>query len=230
MQVEYPRVAEWFVNSWAGWFYLLAGSIWVLTIVYEFLRWICSIIAESFVSSETKTAQKCPCCGSRHEHDCCCGCFPACRRTCYQCGACTAHCKCVIGETESYLRTTGGTVGGAKMHRKELDGLLGNCEMECAVEIMLQKSEVTKIPFERLWMKRADFQGSDLIGFRLLIDANCFRPGYPNGYFWPNERLIGIMRERLSWAQMPNPPSSEERYFKYRRELAADTMRIIFQR
>src|SRR3990167_9648268 len=100
MPVEYPRLAEWFVNSWAGWVFLLTGAIFVLTIIYEFLRWICSTIAGSFVSGETKTAQKCPCCGSSHEHDCCCGCFPACGRTCYQCGACPAHCELHFGEAE----------------------------------------------------------------------------------------------------------------------------------
>lgn len=120
------------------------------------------------------------------------------------------------------------------MHRKELDGLLGNCEMECAVEVMLQKSERLRISFERLWLRPVDFfhadmattsQQSDLTGFCLLLAAGCVRPGYPNGYFWVDKKLAEIMRERPIWSQMPDPPEFEEMYTTVRQEYADATNR-----
>jgi len=113
------------------------------------------------------------------------------------------------------------------MHRKELDGLLGNYEMECAVEVMLKKSETLGMPFERLWLRPVDFlhgdmatssEQMDLTGFCLLLAAECIRPGYPNGYFWPDNKLIKIMRRRPIWSEMPDPPGFEEMWDKVRGE------------
>ena len=115
------------------------------------------------------------------------------------------------------------------MHRKELDGLLGNCEMECAVEVMLKKSEMLGTSFERLWLRPVDFlhgdmatssEQSDLTGFCLLFAAGCIRPGYPNGYFWVDEKLVKIMRRRAIWSEMPDPPGFEEMYGKVLGEYA----------
>lgn len=104
------------------------------------------------------------------------------------------------------------------MHREELTGLLGNCEMECTVEIMLQKAELLNFPFEKLWVRPDEFTGSDLTGFCLLLAAGCVRPGYPNGYFWVDKELVEIMRERPVWSRMPDPPEFEEMYFSVRHE------------
>lgn len=104
MELEYPRIAEWIIDSWVGWVWLLVATISVLLFVCQFLCWACLIVARSS-ASEIKGASACPCCKSRYEHDCCCGCFPACERTCPECASCATHCKCTANKEDGAPRS-----------------------------------------------------------------------------------------------------------------------------
>lgn len=87
-------------------------------------------------------------------------------------------------------------------HRKELDGLFGMCEMECCVELMLQKSENTGVPFNQLQMRPDEFSADTLVGFCQLLAHGYIVPLYPNMYFGIGEETIKRMRTRGCWKAM----------------------------
>ncbi len=96
------------------------------------------------------------------------------------------------------------------MNRKELDWLMGMYEMEEALDVMLDKSEATGVPFEKLKVYHQDFKNKGLTGFCILLVNQWMRTGYPNGTFGPRKKLIERMRERSCWEKMPDPPTEEE--------------------
>ena len=99
-------------------------------------------------------------------------------------------------------------------HRKELDGLLGMCEMECAVELMLQKSEETSVPFNELWVAPYEFSKDTLVGFCQLLVRGCMVPLYPNMYFGIAQELIDRMRTRECWKTLKDALTPEEYFDK----------------
>ena len=86
-----------------------------------------------------------------------------------------------------------------KPHRKELDGLMGMCEMECALELMLQKAERMGIGFNELRMRPNEFSDDTLVGFCHLLSSGLMRPLYPNNNFGVSPKLIDEMRKRECW-------------------------------
>ena len=101
-------------------------------------------------------------------------------------------------------------------HREELNGMLGMCEMECAVEVMLQKAEQKGIPFEYLILYiPADFTGDALVGFCQLAARGMVTWGYPNCYFRPAQALIDRLRKQNpKWAGIGDEPSFMDWYDK----------------
>lgn len=81
-------------------------------------------------------------------------------------------------------------------HRGELNGLLGTCEMECAVELMLQKSEKNDVPFNELRMRADELSGDTLVGLCQLLFAGYMVPLYPNNSFGIDKTLVERMRTR----------------------------------
>lgn len=106
------------------------------------------------------------------------------------------------------------TVDSIIGHRRELDGMLGMCEMECAVEVMLQKSERKGTPFEYLILYIPhDFTGDALVGFCQLAARGMVAPGYPNCYFRPTQALIDRLRKQNpKWAGIGDEPPFEVWY------------------
>lgn len=105
-------------------------------------------------------------------------------------------------------------------HRAELNGLLGWHEAECAVEVMIKKSERLGFPFEKLWIRPDEFSGDELVGFCILLAGGYIRIGYPTGYFWVDRSLVEKMRQRPIWSQIPDPPEFEEMYCEVRHKYA----------
>ena len=91
-----------------------------------------------------------------------------------------------------------------KPHRKELNGLFGMCEMECAVELMLQKSETTGVPFNELQMRLDEFSRDTLVGFCQLLVRGYMVPLHPNMYFGVGEEIIKRLRRRDCWKMLPD--------------------------
>ena len=107
------------------------------------------------------------------------------------------------------------------MHRAELNGLIGWCEAECAVEAMLRKSERLGLPFEKMWVRPDEFSKDELVGFCILLAQGYMRSGYPTGYFWVGKSLVEKMRGIPVFSRMPDPLSFVEMYFKGREEYAS---------
>ena len=100
------------------------------------------------------------------------------------------------------------------IHRKELDYLMGMSEMESAIEVMLQKSESSGVPFQEIYMLTSEMW-QEAVGFCQLLGRGWMSPSYPNGQFVVSKCLVERMRQRECWKGMPDPPTFEERMAKY---------------
>lgn len=109
------------------------------------------------------------------------------------------------------------------MNRRELDGLCGMFEMEEAVELMLQRSEATGVPFGWLTLHPEDFIKqepnsswySSLVGFCQLLARGWVVPGYPNSEFKVDKSLTSLMRgHNAVWRDLPDPPTLDEWFNK----------------
>ncbi len=85
--------------------------------------------------------------------------------------------------------------------RKELSAFLGMYEMECAVEVMLQKAERLGKTVDQLVFYPEEFiEGSgNLVGFCQLIHNGWVLPGYPNCEFYLANGLIDRLNARFNW-------------------------------
>jgi hypothetical protein len=93
------------------------------------------------------------------------------------------------------------------MNRKELDRTFGMYKMEMAIEVMLQKSEESLVPFPELAVSYHDFQDGALTGFCHLLCRGMFMPGYPNIWFWVTQKLVEHMRKFPPWKDMADAPT-----------------------
>ena len=98
---------------------------------------------------------------------------------------------------------------------KKYNGLMGMCEMECVVEFLVNKSERLNIPFGHcsisIYEAKKDNNNFLLVGLCHMCLSGHLISKYPNGVFWPSQRLIEVMRNHNEcWKDLADIPSFDE--------------------
>jgi hypothetical protein len=110
----------------------------------------------------------------------------------------------------------------------EFLGLMGMCEMENAVEYMVNKARDSKIPFSEIIVHPGDdgIDDSVAIGFWHLLMHGWMESRYPNCSFSPNQDLQKRVVERCPDVG-PVGPTFSERMDKFFEDMRANHVKWL---